>query len=334
MDGGREWKDNEGWVLEKNRFFRLFPRQDRMVEQYTSGNHDIGISTGIQRSVYERFRRSFGPLSAIHPLAHNHSLVVLDTVALTSADELIRLEALQVLAQWHPQSAASLTPDSAAQQTMLVSHVPLYRPDQTSCGPLRTQSRPSIYQRYGYQYQNLLEAPLTTKLLEFVQPDLVFSGDDHDFCQVTHDYRGTGAKQRQATEYTVPTFSMAQGVRRPGYMLVQAMPDQLAPQLCWLPDQLRIYMVYGWAALATLLCLLGSRFWAGHDRTNRAVRLDRLKRDDDDADDVLPTANPASSSAQPIPKQPHMALFLSTARDLQQVAIVAVPFYIFCILCL
>ncbi|KAI8073934.1 Metallo-dependent phosphatase-like protein [Gongronella butleri] len=376
MDGGREWKDDDdGWHDEMQRFFRLFPRQANMIQLYTSGNHDIGISTGIQRHVYDRFRRAFGPLSAVQPLAHNHTLLTVDTVALTSTDDLVRLEAEKVLAQWvappPPPSRAMLggRDPPPHPQTMLVSHVPLHRPELTDCGPFRKQSRASIYQHFGYQYQNLLDASLSSTLLNRVQPNLVFSGDDHDFCQVTHTYGGGSdatsmmrpqqqppqpplqrSKQRQATEFTVPTFSMAQGVRRPGYMWVHATPEGLVPQLCWLPDQLRIFMVYGWAGALTMLTLLASRLWS-HERFThfQAIRMDRIKRDEEAMSSSSTAPRPSSpsisiqintngltttTSSANSPRPSLQELALAVGKDILQVAVVAIPFYLFCILAL
>ncbi|RUS25986.1 hypothetical protein BC938DRAFT_471383, partial [Jimgerdemannia flammicorona] len=183
---------------------------------------------------------------------------------------------------------------------ILLTHVPLYRPDSTSCGPLRRMQN-TINQGTGHQYQNLVTPELTTRILRTTRPNLVFSGDDHDYCEIRHyeeiEKPGEmgGRVQIDAVEVTVSTFSMAQGVRRPGYVLLSLFnPDTLksSPEepdrpreipempvdggtptfmhvLCLLPDQLVVYAGYGVMAGLTILAILGvavTRFQAGLER--------------------------------------------------------------------
>ncbi|KAI9866657.1 MAG: hypothetical protein M1813_001209 [Trichoglossum hirsutum] len=166
--------------------------------------------------------------------------------------------------------------------TILLTHVPLYRPDGTPCGSLREHWPPSpppkgqnepleydernaIPVRYGYQYQNVL-APQTSKdLVEKVgNVGYVFSGDDHDYCEVLHK-RYTGSSLTGAIrEITVKSISWAMGVRKPGFLLVSLWnpvdgdgnplstegwggePGRktLETHLCLMPDQLAIFTRY------------------------------------------------------------------------------------------
>ncbi|KAI8393285.1 Metallo-dependent phosphatase-like protein, partial [Radiomyces spectabilis] len=198
MDGGREWKD-EGWQKEVDRFFRLFNSQ--APTYYMVGNHDIGFGNGIRPDVKRRFISAFGPTSYFVNMT-NYVLVVIDTVSLSSSDPNVYQDALDVM-------TSSLPP----LPRILMTHVPLYRPEGTYCGPDRWQSRPGgIRDGQGYQYQNLLSPELSKQLLDHINPKAIFSGDDHDYCAVTH--------RPGVTEYTVPTFSMAQGLRYPGVMLL------------------------------------------------------------------------------------------------------------------
>ena len=54
--------------------------------------------------------------------------------------------------------------------TILLSHVPLYRPPDTNCGPLREKGK-AISISSGYQYQNALTPSLTDFLIETVGAD-------------------------------------------------------------------------------------------------------------------------------------------------------------------
>jgi hypothetical protein len=83
------------------------------------------------------------------------------------------------------------------------------------------------------------------------------SGDDHDYCEYVHVTKD-GKKVR---EVTVKSFSMAMGIRRPGFQLLSlsgavALPS-VADAPCTLPDQIRIYVaLYVPCIILSLLALL------------------------------------------------------------------------------
>ena len=154
--------------------------------------------------------------------------------------------------------------------TILLTHVPLYRAPDTDCGPLRERGH-AIAVAAGYQYQNVL-TPLISKDIigklgaeEVVQ---VYSGDDHDYCEVEHN-EFTG----RIRETTVKSMSWAMGVRRPGFLAVSlnnpvdlgvtreggnegegGRKDTIQDHLCLLPDQLEIFMTYA----LVLVCTVGT----------------------------------------------------------------------------
>jgi len=67
----------------------------------------------------------------------------------------------------------------------------------------------------GEQYQNLVNSTLSKEILRAIQPDMIFSGDDHDWCEIAHDL-----DQKLTPEVTLPTFSFAQGIKQPGFVLL------------------------------------------------------------------------------------------------------------------
>ncbi|KAF8244913.1 hypothetical protein K440DRAFT_635521 [Wilcoxina mikolae CBS 423.85] len=188
------------------------------------------------------------------------------------------------------------------QPTVLLTHVPLFREKETDCGPLREKGK-SIPIWQGYQYQNVLTPQLSAELLKRTGARYVFSGDDHDACEVEHMYGPLG----KVREWTVKSVSWTMGVRRPGFEMVslwnpshssspsspppssssspakiEETPEELtarlgpaeernsehlAPQppvvhggeetlqahLCFLPDQIHIFLVYAVCAAVTLL---------------------------------------------------------------------------------
>jgi hypothetical protein len=65
------------------------------------------------------------------------------------------------------------------------------------------------------------------------------SGDDHDYCEVQH--------KGGVREVTVKSFSMAMGIRKPGFQLLSISENGresagTADKLCLLPDQIGIYL--------------------------------------------------------------------------------------------
>ncbi|KAL8746432.1 MAG: hypothetical protein Q9184_007749, partial [Pyrenodesmia sp. 2 TL-2023] len=183
--------------------------------------------------------------------------------------------------------------------TVVLTHVPLYRAPGTPCGPLRERFPPStkpteegeylendpqnaIKVERGVQYQNVLLPQISNEIIDKVgDVEFVFSGDDHDYCEVVH--RGYTSPRGGIREITVKSFSWAMGVRQPGFLMLSLWnpldkkdrsesprsptnpngdPQQKHPtiqtHLCLLPDQLSIFIRYAILLVITLLALLVS----------------------------------------------------------------------------
>ena len=166
--------------------------------------------------------------------------------------------------------------------TILLTHVPLYRPPDTDCGPLRERNH-AIPVEAGYQYQNVLTPSVSEDIISKLgtkQVTQVYSGDDHDYCKVEHSV-STG----RVREVTVKSMSWAMGVRRPGFLAVSLHnPVELGvlgvstgdrdinrgtvqDHLCLLPDQLAIFIRYGVVLGITVVVLaLRAAIWSGRHR--------------------------------------------------------------------
>ncbi|KAI0474590.1 hypothetical protein F4859DRAFT_481316 [Xylaria cf. heliscus] len=171
--------------------------------------------------------------------------------------------------------------------TILLTHVPLYRDPGTPCGPMREHWPPSkppkgqpgpvipdhrnaISVSAGYQYQNVLSDEDSIKLVKSIGNIIhVFSGDDHDYCEVVHS-----PQKENVREITVKSFSMAMGVPTPGFQMVSLynpIDDQgkstLSPQgstmqthLCLLPNQLSMFLTYAILGVVSILVLVARAF--------------------------------------------------------------------------
>ena len=157
---------------------------------------------------------------------------------------------------------------------ILLTHIPLWRPDHTPCGPGRESPRP-IRQGQGKNYQNELGKDTSQWLLDRLAPTLVYSGDDHDLCVVQHTLESPRSQLASVTETTVKSFSMAMGVRSPGYHLL-ALGDAgaYAQANCDLPDQIGIWLdVYLRAFVALAIVVLLPRAWRVHRASGASWRL-------------------------------------------------------------
>ncbi|KAI1001664.1 hypothetical protein K3495_g6535 [Podosphaera aphanis] len=180
-------------------------------------------------------------------------------------------------------------PDSLELPTVLLTHVPLYREPGTPCGPQRERwpptknskgetvtpdERNAISISKGYQYQNVLSPSDSIKLISSIKNvRAVFSGDDHDYCEVVHS-----SDKNNVKEITVKSMSWAMGVRRPGFLQLSMWnpidasgksietlsnynsasqtPSTMQSHLCLLPDQIGIYIHYLFLLILTIVTLI------------------------------------------------------------------------------
>jgi ethanolamine phosphate phosphodiesterase len=203
MDGGREWED-EKWHREYARFWRVFPTQ-KDIKQITliPGNHDIGLGNGINLDHLDRFKQHFtNDTGTSASLSHcSHQLVLLDTPSLLNTDTPeVANSPMMHLDNLGMENGGSIIP------RLLLTHIPLWRAPDANCGSQRESTAP-LREGGGYQYQNMLDLPMTTRILDILWPiQGAFSGDDHDYCEVEHEVEG---RREVFTEYTVKSFSWA-----------------------------------------------------------------------------------------------------------------------------
>jgi ethanolamine phosphate phosphodiesterase len=184
------------WEKEYRRFrkvFRLTPATPYIAS--LPGNHDIGVSDTVSPSALARFKDHFGEPSSEFQ-AGDFTIILLDTVSLSA-------ESSPQISRRPQEFLELLKLDQPTEPRILLTHIPLFRPDGTSCGPLRESKKP-IHVGKGYQYQNVLTPELSNKVVDIIRPLAVFSGDDHDYCYVQHNYGGM-----KIPEHTVKSFSWA-----------------------------------------------------------------------------------------------------------------------------
>lgn len=204
LDNGRDSSDSY-FNGEFGRFNRIFKPNDRMYLN-VPGNHDIGFGNGVNIPYRERFESSFGASNTIVDIK-GVEFVSLDTPSIASTEEKINKPARDFLASMSAKS----------KPRVLLTHIPLYRDPSLSCGPLRETAYFDV-NGYGYQYKNSVEESLSNEILNKIQPDITFTGDDHDYCDIQHEggYR----------EITVKSMSMAMGKKYPAVQLLSFTNNQ------------------------------------------------------------------------------------------------------------
>ncbi|PLW10289.1 hypothetical protein PCASD_24895 [Puccinia coronata f. sp. avenae] len=287
LDGGIATIDQAKFRAYVHRFFHTFPippnisnsttlnHSPRLI--YLVGNHDVGLYPSTSRERSQQARQRFintwppGALNG-HIEWGNHTAIWIDALSLI---EEYKRKAAGLLAEGEPEGEVTqfikqLSGADMLLPKILFTHVPLWRPEGTSCGPLR-ESKREIHQGLGFNYQNEIPEEPSKMILEKIQPSLIFSGDDHDYCEVVHTLPSTSLANPSPLsihEISVKSFSMGMGVHQPGYHLLSLSnparfgraPDEQTTfhRPCLLPDQIRIYThVYLPLLVVSLVVLFG-----------------------------------------------------------------------------
>ncbi|KAI0373402.1 hypothetical protein BV20DRAFT_962538 [Pilatotrama ljubarskyi] len=282
-----------------DKFRRIFHLDPGVTSFYVPGNNDVGlnIEPAAARQARQRFMTHFGPLNQ-KVVLRNHTLVMLDAAGLVEEDYL-RAAKYIGYEHWSPiphgpvEFVRSLQDEPETQPTLLFTHIPLYRPDTASCGPLREKG--TIRRGVGNGYQNTLGKKTTAFLLQTLKPKLVFSADDKDYCDYVHvppkpvlTAAESGSQTNTTTEpvreITLKAFSPSHEIRYPSFQLLslvapspyssteRATEATVASTPCFLPDYTSHYTQrYVPLLLLTtlLLVLLRLRLHASSNRTNR-----------------------------------------------------------------
>ncbi|KAJ1304354.1 hypothetical protein OPQ81_005509 [Rhizoctonia solani] len=267
MDGGRYRMLDQEYESYYARFRDIFKTRKDVQKYYLVGNHDVGLGSNkaFSARARERYLAHFGGATNYQVPIANHSFVFIDAPGLVEEDY-VRYEQEEPFEDWTGMPGGTieyvnrLAQEANPLPRILFSHIPLSRPAAADCGPLR--ERGTIQRGAGIGYQNLLGRHTSQYLLNSIKPLVVFSGDDHDYCEIQHS---VGEEPGQSVrEVSVKSFSMAMGVRRPGFQLLSLIaPDPSSPYSqtfsdtpCHLPDQMHIYThVYAICGVISIVIL-------------------------------------------------------------------------------
>ncbi|KAL0908847.1 hypothetical protein M5K25_023358 [Dendrobium thyrsiflorum] len=260
FDGGPFLSDQE-WMESFSRFKHIFGLEEHgrysdILVYYLCGNHDIGYSSfhAQHPEVIDRYEKEFGARN-YHFSAGKVNFIVVDAQTLDGPKQ-----EKETSVSW--QFIKNISTANMSRPRVLLTHIPLYRPNDSPCGSYRSSG--VINQRVSYvghdqgiKYQNYLTKETSDRLLHLIKPSLVLSGHDHDQCTVTHS-----TQFGSVVEHTLGTVSWQQGNLYPSFMLLTASPSNstssnsaVSTSLCFLPMQTHIYIWYLCQFFVTLLLL-------------------------------------------------------------------------------
>ncbi|XP_020574246.1 cell division control protein 1 isoform X2 [Phalaenopsis equestris] len=223
FDGGPFLEDQE-WLESYSRFKHIFGLEEHgrysdILVYYLCGNHDIGYSSlhAQYPEVIDRYEKKFGARH-YHFSAGNVNFIVVDAQTLDGPKQ-----AKETSMSW--QFVENLSSADTSRPSVLLTHIPLYRHNDSPCGSYRSSS--VINQRvsyvdddHGIKYQNYLTNETSSRLLHLIKPTFVLSGHDHDQCTMTH-----------STEFGPVIEGLSAGNR-----------ETFIHHLCYLPQVLQIQL--------------------------------------------------------------------------------------------
>ncbi|KNA09611.1 hypothetical protein SOVF_152020 [Spinacia oleracea] len=262
FDGGPQLSNKE-WQESLSRFKHIFDLGERgktkdIPVYYIPGNHDVGYAGHIfhKPEVMERYEGTFGKRN------YNFTIGKVDFVAIDAQTIDGNLEDHTTSSTWSFLDGVST--GVGTNPRVLLTHIPLYRPDWTPCPYRSSEVINQRITRSAYDqrilYQNYVTEESAKHILDSIQPVLVLSGHDHDQCTVNHK-----TKYGSVKEHTLGTLSWQQGNLYPSFMLLSvsnfthtngsSSEPVVLTQLCFLPKQLFIYIWYIILFVVTIVAL-------------------------------------------------------------------------------
>ncbi|KAJ7287804.1 hypothetical protein C8J57DRAFT_1496224 [Mycena rebaudengoi] len=249
------------------KFQAIFHLDASFPRYYLPGNNDVGM--GVAHSSPQNVRAHYG--NSVGPFNHqvvirDHVFICLDAPSLVDEDYQ-RSASGMGFEKWTPLKDGPVdfvkSVSTEGRPAILLTHIPLARPDTATCGPIREKG--SIRKGVGHGYQNTLGKQTTAFLLQSLRPAAIFSGDNRDYCEYNHPVkvadRESEERSQPIREVTIKSFSMSNHIQRPGFQLLSLVDPSPSGKSfldapCHLPDVTRVYTsLYAPTAILTVIFL-------------------------------------------------------------------------------
>ncbi|KAJ7901984.1 hypothetical protein B0H14DRAFT_2669388 [Mycena olivaceomarginata] len=234
------------------KFQAIFQPDASFPQYFIPGNNDVGmgLAHSSPKNVRLYYSSTVGPFNR-QVIIRDHVFICLDAPALVDEDYR-RSTSGKSYELWDSIGGGAIefvkSASIGGRRTVLLSHIPLARPDTATCGPLREKG--AIRRGVGHGYQNTLGKHTTTFLLKTLRPSIIFSGDNRDYCEYNHPVEVPDREAAESTapirEVTVKSFSLSNHIRRPGFQLVSLVDPtpggkSIMDAPCLLPDPYGVY---------------------------------------------------------------------------------------------
>ncbi|KAH8953168.1 hypothetical protein BDL97_08G009700 [Sphagnum fallax] len=258
FDGGPFLSPKE-WQESLERFRHIFDQSQgaikdrgrKEIPMHTlPGNHDLGYEA-VQTQIPEvvaHYKQVFGGLDY---------RIKIGGVEFVFVDAQVLDAAVADVANSSWSFIQEISKEKNPLPRVLVTHIPLYRPDDTPCGANRASpvinQVPELLDRVIIYKDSRCHKTCSGQVM-------VLSGHDHDQCYHVHE-----TTQGSFPEYTVGSFSWQQGNLYPSMMLLSIARDAqnspspeavVASHLCFLPVQIAVYIWYGVLLIITILAIV------------------------------------------------------------------------------
>ena len=170
-----EWLSAEEFQTRTQRLrWSMGPIFTKVPTLNVTGNHDIGYGVALRPSYISMFEDAFGPTNSLM-LAGGHILCNLNSQTLDSQMEMLKEETWQQVYQCKEEKERTGMP------LLLVTHIPLYdgaQPTNPGCDDYVI----NLAYSGDIRDQTHLTPETSKKLVQVLEPALIFVGHDHGGC--------------------------------------------------------------------------------------------------------------------------------------------------------
>ncbi|KAG1735141.1 Metallo-dependent phosphatase [Suillus paluster] len=270
LASGRYVTNEEEYEDYVDEFKGIFTTDKSVPNYFVPGNTDVGLgeSSAFSKNARKYFTEYFGPLNQEVTLA-GHRFVFIDAPGLV--DEDYRRHGMgKQYETWTPAAGGPIEFIASLAIKVPSSYLAIsHCPDQQVHLADHSVKKALYEPVQGHGYQNMLGKQTTGFVLHTLRPAAVFSGDNRDYCNMTHRLSTTDTsilETNSVREVTVKSFSRSRHIRRPGFQLLSLIhPDYVASPSsptfadvhCLLPDTFRIFSsIYLPALVLTAIAIL------------------------------------------------------------------------------
>lgn len=250
-------------------FERIFPidEQDRII---IAGNHDVGYHNQMINYPYvmQRFQYKYQAASSIE-LVRKPKLKGINMIVANS------MSFYNDTCPYCSQSIAATNRiaydldkyknTTEFSEPILLSHIPLYRPDDTLCDyPSSIKER---VKNKNIEGEDVIHMVSSQFLLQRLSPKLILSGHTHMKCTTSHKIYNLNHKTFK--ELTITSFNHKYAERTPGFLLLSANATHVFTEQCDLVEEWVIILIY----VLTILTILSRLIMLCKDKPGKKINI-------------------------------------------------------------